>query len=604
MALKDTRVLCVDIGSDSVKAAEFSQPREGAILLEKYACMENGLGDVSSDNPEAKDKILETIRNLILANGFLAKDVYLAISGQNAFIRFVKVPAMTDDPEKIQRLLEFEAKQNIPFDEQEIAYDSQVICTDTENAQVEAMFAIVKSSDAETYMRCMEGLKKKVRNVEIAATASYNACNFNGVGAAQCEMVLNIGGRSSTLIFMDRGKFFVRTFLTAGHAITQQISKEFNISYEEAEELKIRHGFVGLGGAYEEPESVVASTVSKIIRNVMTRLHGEIIRTINVYRAGGGRKPEKLYLTGGSSVMTYTTHFFSEKLHIPVEYFNPFQVIAVSPSVNKEELASVAHLFSEVVGLSLRNAVVCPVEISLHPPERKAQEEMKKKIPFFYLSCLALLFCVFVIYWNFWKQKSDQEQIRDFILSKNITIKEQAEKVQKANGELSGVMGDYETAAVELIKNRNRWYDIISAIQFNTTLNRGLPKGVWFTSIKGISDLPQSKTDNAANGSFGSLPASSGSNLPAGPEKVNYIEIKGYIIVSKPSIKVYNAAGATSVDEREAVYKELRKYLETCGVFEPFTDNDILRLDRVYDTIGHNIAEFTIEAKLKEPFEK
>ena len=230
MALKDTRVLCVDIGSDSVKAAEFSQPREGAILLEKYACMANGLGDVSSDNPEAKSKIIETIRNLILANGFLAKDVYLSISGQNAFIRFVKVPAMTDDPEKIQRLLEFEAKQNIPFDEQEIAYDSQIICTDTENAQVEAMFAIVKSSDAETYMCCMEGLKKKVKNVEIAATASYNACSFNGVGSKQCEMVLNIGGRSSTLIFMDQGKFFVRTFLTAGHAITQQISKEFNIS--------------------------------------------------------------------------------------------------------------------------------------------------------------------------------------------------------------------------------------------------------------------------------------------------------------------------------------------------------------------------------------
>ena len=33
MALKDTRVLCVDIGSDSVKAAEFSQPRVGSVRL-------------------------------------------------------------------------------------------------------------------------------------------------------------------------------------------------------------------------------------------------------------------------------------------------------------------------------------------------------------------------------------------------------------------------------------------------------------------------------------------------------------------------------------------------------------------------------------------
>jgi hypothetical protein len=405
---------------------------------------------------------------------------------------------------------------------------------------------------------------------------------------------------------MDHGKFFVRTFLTAGHAITQQISKEFNISYEEAEELKIRHGFVGLGGAYEEPDSVVASTVSKIIRNVMTRLHGEIIRTINVYRAGGGKKPEKLYLTGGSSVMAYTPHFFSEKLRIPVEYFNPFQVVAVSPSINKEELASVAHLLSEVVGLSMRNAVVCPVEITLSPPERKAHEEMNKKTPFFYLSCLALLYCVFVIYWNFWKQEIDLVAYRDYVLNKNNTIKDQSQKVQKANGELSGVAGEYETAATELIKNRNRWYKIISAIQYNETLKTGLPDGVWFTSVRGIASLPQTKADTSS-AVFGSLPSSNNNNnAPAGPEKVNYIELRGYIIVSKPSIKAdaASSAGGRAIDAREAIYKELLKYLESCGVFEPISDNDLLRLDKVYDTLGHNVATFTIEAKLKEPFEK
>lgn len=614
MAVKDTRVLCVDIGSDSVKAAEFSQPRVGSVRLEKYARMENGLGDVSIDDSDAKEKVLETIRNLILANGFLAKTVYLSISGQNAFIRFVKVPAMTDDPEKIQRLLEFEAKQNIPFDEQEIAYDSQIICTDTENAQVEAMFAIVKSSDAEIYMKCMEGLKKKVKNVEIAATASYNACNFNGVGAQQCEMVLNIGGRSSTLIFIDQGKFFVRTFLTAGHAITQQISKEFNISYEEAEELKIRHGFVGLGGAYEEPESVVASTVSKIIRNVMTRLHGEIIRTINVYRAGGGRKPEKLYLTGGSSVMTYTPHFFTEKLHIPVEYFNPFQVVAVAPSVNKEELAMVAHLFTEVVGLAMRNAVVCPVEISLLPPERKFSNEMRKKIPFFYGSCFVLLFCIFIIYWSFWKQEHDESSIRDTLAMQSENVKKETEQVQKANSELKALQSEYEIAVNGLIAKRNQWYTILSAIQTGKTDKGGIPDGVWFTSVKGIEALPADKSTRSVN-QAGNLPsASPAPGMPAGPVKINYIEFKGFIVVRKPADqkeadegKAGSHRGGDQNDrdmERKRVYEELRSYLEKCEIFEPFTDRDKHRLDMNYETFGQNIASFKIEAKLKVPVEK
>ena len=84
-------------------------------------------------------------------------------------------------------------------------------------------------------------------------------------------MMLNIGGKFSSLIFLDGSNIFIRSIPIAGDAITQQISKEFNISFNEAEELKIRHGFVGLGGAYEEPDSVVASTVSKIIRNVPYR---------------------------------------------------------------------------------------------------------------------------------------------------------------------------------------------------------------------------------------------------------------------------------------------------------------------------------------------
>lgn len=607
MSAKDNRILCVDIGSDSVKAAEFSHPREGSILLEKFAFMENGLGNLSPEDPEFKVSLLETIRNLILANGFLAKKVFLSISGQNAFIRFVKVPAMTDDPEQIQKLLEFEAKQNIPFEESEIVYDSQIIFTDVENAQVEAMFAIIKNSDAETFIRCMESLKKNVDNVEIAATACYNAANFNGVGASQCEMILNIGGRSSTLIFVDKDKFFVRTFLTAGHAITQQISKEFNISFNDAEELKRRHGFVGLGGAYEEPESVVAATVSKIIRNVMTRLHGEIIRTVNVYRANGGRKPEKLYLTGGSSVMTYTPHFFSEKLRIPVEYLNPFQVVAVSPMIDKENLASVAHLFSEVVGLAMRSTVECPVEISLLPAQRKFYEEMKKKVPYFYASCLALLFCVFVIYWSFWKQGYAQEDLRTRSRSIAKSSDAMMKSVQSRNSALGRLISDHDQM-LEMIKKRSRWYDILNTIQEN------VPKGIWFTSIKGVEyvEALEAKKDNKKGGGagaemggfggFGGFEAVVGPGGPGGKKnkdpdehgKVAYIEFEGHIITK------------SSDSDATEIYGAFKEKLENCGLFEKFTIDDNDRMERNFKLaeIGANISSFKIEAKLKEPFDK
>ena len=179
--------------------------------------------------------------------------------------------------------------------------------------------------------------------------------------------VLNIGGRSTNLIFIAGERFFARTIPIAGYSITQQIAKEFGIGFPEAEELKRHHGFVSLGGAYAEPGSETAASVSKIIRNVMARLHGEISRSISIYKAQQkGTAPAKMYLTGGSSILTYCDLFFSEKLGIPVEYFNPFPVVNILPEVDRQRLGEVAHMFSETIGLGLRFAVAA-IEVSLLP---------------------------------------------------------------------------------------------------------------------------------------------------------------------------------------------------------------------------------------------
>jgi Tfp pilus assembly PilM family ATPase len=54
-----------------------------------------------------------------------------------------------------------------------------------------------------------------------------------------------------------------------------------------------------------EGTSEAAAHIAKIIRNVMSRLHGEISRSINIYRSTqGGSTPTTIYLTGGSSILT------------------------------------------------------------------------------------------------------------------------------------------------------------------------------------------------------------------------------------------------------------------------------------------------------------
>ena len=486
--------LCIDVGASSIKAAEFSYTPTGEMLMESFAFEEfsstenNLLQNIAESN--SRVDLLEALNKILENNSFRSKKVCISLSGHDAYIRFVKVPALVSDEKKIRQIIEFEAKSAIPYDMSEVVWDSQLLKSADDSGEIEAMFVIVKSDEIEDITSLIESTGKQVDFVEVSPTACYNAVRLNGIGDDDCELVLNIGDRCSSLLFVDSGRLFVRIIPIAGHAITLQISKEFGISYKEAEEMKRRHGFVALGGAYEEPDSEVAATVSKIVRNVMTRLHGEISRSINVYRSQQkGRKPEKLYLAGGSSVMGLTPRFFSEKLKMPVEYLNPFKNIALGEGVDKDRLADIAHMFSEPIGLALRHAMACPVEISLMPHSLQTYLDFKSKLPYFYASAATLLLCLLVTFFSLSKQLQIATGKKEIAVERMSKTDAKMKRLKAAESEFSSIKSDYDEAA-NLLSERVRWPELLNEVQ------SVLPNNVWVTqcelshSLSGKSSQP------------------------------------------------------------------------------------------------------------------
>ena len=475
------KILAMDIGNDSLKIAEFSE-ENGALVLEKFAFTEYNISE-----SDAIDSLPHELATLMKDNGFTAKKVYLSVSGQSSFIRFVKLPPMGNDPEKVKKTVEFEARQNVPFPMDEVVWDYQLIGS-PDDVEMDSVFVVIKKEDITSITNVLEAAGLEVELIEISPTASYNSSVANEIGSAECAMLLNIGSRCSTLTFIDHGKLFIRTIPIGGQTITQQIAKEFNIPFLDAEDMKRRHGFVALGGAYEEPDSEVAATVSKIVRNIMTRLHGEINRSINVYRSQQkGKRPGKLYLAGGSSVMAFTQRFFSEKLRMDVEYFNPFGSVRFASTVNKEKLAEVAHMFSDVIGLGLRYATTCPIEISLIPDDVKTRQELRKKIPYFYYSATTLLLCLGLVYSGVKYQSSLEEK---YINESNKTISETSENAKKLD-EIKKRLKDLNVKydiATKLLTERGDWVILLNQLE------KILPKHTWLTSFGTVEQSNDSST--------------------------------------------------------------------------------------------------------------
>lgn len=577
-------LLCIDIGGDSIKAAEFSYSPTGDMVLEKFAFSEYGK---ELNGEEDNFPVFATaLSDIVSKSGFSAKKVSITISGQNSYIKFVKVPAMVNDEKKIKQIIEFEAKNAIPFSMDEVVWDSQLISSSDDSGEIEAMFVIVKNEEIDKITRILESLGKEIVLIEVAPTACYNAARANGVGDTDCEMILNIGGRCSTLIFIDNGRFFVRIIPIAGHSVTLQISKEFGISYNEAEELKRRHGFVALGGAYEEPDSEVAATVSKIIRNVMTRLHGEVNRSINVYRSQQkGRKPEKLYLAGGSSVMAYTPRFFAEKLRIPVEYLNPFQNIAIAPALDKESLANLAHMFSETIGLAVRHATACPIEVSLVPESMRKQNDFKLKKPYLYASAASLLLCLLVTLWGFSKQLEIAEYKQKIASSFLTKTNKVVSRLKSAEGDFANAQNEYNAAA-QILAKQKIWPMMLNESQ------KVLPDDMWLTTFTLTSNVPttnQAPRDEFEGGLFAGM--GGGSSTPAvsgSPTELTAAKFEGHALIRDNGINEL----FTEMLSKSKFFK-----------FNPQTETFTSVIDGTMAS-SFNVSTFSLTSSLQEAYKR
>ena len=127
--------------------------------------------------------------------------------------------------------------------------------------------------------------------VDVAPMALYNAFRYNYADVQGCSLLIDIGARTTNLIFVEPNKVFSRSIPIGGTTFTANIAKEFSEPFGAAEERKRSDGFVSLGGSYAEPSDPEIARVSKIIRNSMTRLHAEITRSISFYRAQQGGSP-------------------------------------------------------------------------------------------------------------------------------------------------------------------------------------------------------------------------------------------------------------------------------------------------------------------------
>ena len=383
------KFVTVDLGSSTLKVGEFALTKGGALTLLRFGVSELGL-----DPNKEEDRgpfVTSALANLFKELGVRGRDVRLSISGQSVFIKFIKLPPVAAD--QVEQVVMFEAQQNVPFPINEVTWDYQMMPSRGNGTEAEAVIVAIKKDVLEGDVSAVEKAGVRIRQVDVAPFALLNAFRYSEPQTEDCSLIIDMGARSTNLVFVEKGGFWIRNIPIAGNQISQSICNELQEPFNAAETLKKGKGFVSLGGVYADPDDVDAARISKLIRTTMTRLHNDINRSIAYYRTTlGGTPPKRVFLTGGSSQLPYLDLFIADKLNLPVAFFNPLRNVALGPQLNTAKLQQQNCYTGELVGLALRPSGSCPAEITLIAPTLAARADKKRKQPYFYAALVAWIF--------------------------------------------------------------------------------------------------------------------------------------------------------------------------------------------------------------------
>ena len=514
------RLLSLNLGMQTVSLAEFEVLPAGGLRLKGFAKSELIL-DPAADatRPLQIETVAKELREAI--NAKPGAGVNVCLPSQAVFSRFLKLPGAT--PEDVESIVGFEAQQNIPFPIEEVIWNHQIM-GDRRGENWDVAIVAIKTEPLTEVLDATRRGGLSAGNVDVAPMALYNAFRYNYPEVEESALLIDLGARTTNLIFSENGRAFSRSIPIGGNAITAAIAKEFEQDLTLAEKLKIEKGLVGLGGAYADPEDPVEARLSKVIRNTMTRLHAEIARSVNFYRSTqGGTTPLRVFLCGGSIPLRYIAEFFVEKLQARVEFFNPLRNVLVDDGLLPEETPPGSLGIGELVGCALRSIGNCPMEIALTPPSVIEARIMARRIP--NLALAAALFIATPLLWWFQSTRSAGliEQEKDRLASESQAMQATGAKIDASLNEkkkLDTEVAPFLVAAAE----RSAWANILNE------LSTKLPtRFIWVTRLAPV------ETEEA--------PGALNPNTPpahdkAAPKKsITHIEVMGLYLDNPPNEK-------------------------------------------------------------------
>jgi type IV pilus assembly protein PilM len=347
MAFEGKNLIGVDIGASSVKVIQIKESGKGVHLM-KYGVEPLPPQSIVDGHVMNGGAVVDALSKIIKDLRISQREVALSISGHSVIIKKLNLPLMKRD--ELEEQIQWEAEQHIPYEISEVEIDYNILWQNPDVGQMDVLLVAAKKEEIQDLVEVVRQAKLKPMVVDIDAFALQNVYELNyGYNEGETIALLNVGASVTTVnILTGAVSQFTRDITNGGASITEEIQKQLQVSFEEAEAYKA-------GGGVHSQE-VVPEEVDEIIANVVDALAAEIQRSLDFFMATTSQSEvERIFITGGTSKIPFLRSSIERRSRVQVEPLDPFRrVLFDERQFDPEVLRSQAPQATVCLGLALR----------------------------------------------------------------------------------------------------------------------------------------------------------------------------------------------------------------------------------------------------------
>lgn len=381
MAAKNKIAWGIDVGQYGLRAIKLEAAGQN-IQVSRFDVIDYPESLLSLPAASHNQTIRGALEEFVSKNSLKGANVVVGVPGRNSQARFVALPPV--EAKKIPQIVEFEAKQQIPFDMDDVVWDYQAIRM-TDSPDIVAGIFFIKHDVVDTFLANFQHAGILVNQVQMAPMALYNALVFDGMTHQDgATIILDVGSANTEFIVADGQKVFHRTIPIGGNNFTQALVKTFKLSFSKAENLKRKCS-----------TSKYAKQVFQAMRSVFSDLSSEVQRSTGFYTTlNRHAKISRVLGLGNAFKLPGLQKYLQQSLKVELIRVDQFSGLSLGPQVGPPAFSASVLSMGVAYGLALQGLGRATINVNLLPPSIERQQVWRAKKPVFAVAVVLLALIV------------------------------------------------------------------------------------------------------------------------------------------------------------------------------------------------------------------